>query len=200
MDLLNLPEGKLIKPVNALDISALMLLDELTNQRFSKVSQTSDKHKKRTFSSLSISSLSSGGPGTLLGVLLSRAPSASLPGHKWSLCLPLLMVALFLLKSLKVAPPTGTAEVAAGGPRESKTVKVICAFRGRSRYLIGSVMDWFHVKVSCLPSLGREEVAVDDVLATGLGFLWAVWKGTVKGLLSLHSCSLTIRSEGEEGG
>lgn len=108
---------------------------------------------KRTFSNRPISSR----VPNLLGVVVSIDPSASLPGHNKSLCLPLRRVLddderwthksktppyHFFPNSLKVVPPTGTAE---RGPPISHTVKVICEFNGRSQYCIGSDIHSFQL-------------------------------------------------------
>jgi hypothetical protein len=94
-----------------------------------------DKRSEQTFSNRPISSL----VPNLLGVVVSIDPSASLPGHNKSLCLPLRRVLVhderwihesktpapayhFFPNNLKVVPPTGTAE---RGAPISHTVKVI---------------------------------------------------------------------------
>ena len=111
--------------------------------------------EQRTFSSLPISSRLP----TLLGVVVSLEPSASMSGHKSNLCLPLRRLLFpwisrqqvhssehpdhFFPKRRKVEPPTG---MAVRGPAMSHTVNVIWEFNGRSQYRIGNVIHSFHLQ------------------------------------------------------
>jgi len=112
MDPLDLSERKLVKPVDRWDVFALLLLHYL-RAASSDTANICSWRSQRTFSKRPLSSFSS--PGILLGVELSLCASASLSGQRWILCLPFFSVH-FLPKRRKVVPPTGTAEVAAGGP------------------------------------------------------------------------------------
>ena len=103
----------------------------------------------------------------LLGVVELSDPSASRPAHRNKRCFPLRSVLTpelmsedflgrhmgeyhFFPKSLKVEPPTGTADL---GPAISQMVKVICELSGRSQYRIGKVIHSFQLSANDRHSL-----------------------------------------------
>lgn len=90
-------------------------------------------------------------------------------------------------------PPTGVAD---RGPAISHTVNVICEFRGKSQYRIGSVIHSFHLHDHKSTGVVRRKDERHKAHVYWLRkALKAVRNGIVKGLLSATSWHVTYRSE-----
>lgn len=157
MDGSHFSKCQIVQPIALGEVSSLILLHQLPEAiNISKVARACSQ----TFSRRPISSR----VPSLLGVVESSDPSASRPAHRNKRCLPLRSVLSqtkcqkhfrfrkdasawhhFFPKSLKVEPPTGTADL---GPAISQTVNVICELSGRSQYRIGKVIHSFHLSAA----------------------------------------------------